>query len=267
MTAIVDSRDIVDEQPSIALDSESIPHIAYYDGRHDDLLYATKASRNISASIDIDPDTLNLKSKGKFITAYIELEGADVRDIDASSIRLNDIVSPLLDERYGFVASEDSYIVDHDEDGVPERMVKFWRSDVQKVLDVGSMVTITLSGHLDDDTPFKGTDEIRVIVPSELNWPNLAVIDAGFPADLWGPVAREVPEGEISYTTVNGPRGIRTGLGSEPRNCALLNQLSLLGKILCHSYSIQILSELSSCLSIASRIFLWRAGSGLSKNL
>jgi hypothetical protein len=43
----------------------------------------------IIASIDIKPDTLNLKSKGNWITAYIELpEGSNVGDIDCSTIRL-----------------------------------------------------------------------------------------------------------------------------------------------------------------------------------
>jgi hypothetical protein len=128
----------------------------------------------IDTKIDIDPDTLNLKSKGKFITAYVELEGADVRDIDASSILLNGAISPVLDERYGFVTSEDSYIVDHDEDGVPERMVKFWRSEVQEILDVGLSVSITVSGQLFDGTPFTGTDEIRVIDPENLIRPKIS---------------------------------------------------------------------------------------------
>ncbi len=41
--------------------------------------------------VDIDPDTLNLDSKGKWITAYIEMSGGyDVRLIDKSTILLND---------------------------------------------------------------------------------------------------------------------------------------------------------------------------------
>lgn len=44
---------------------------------------------SIVATVDINPDTLNVKSNGEFITAYIELPvGYDVMDIDCSSIRL-----------------------------------------------------------------------------------------------------------------------------------------------------------------------------------
>ena len=47
----------------------------------------------ITATVDIDPDTLNLKSKGKWITAYIELpSGYDVADIDVATVMLDDTV-------------------------------------------------------------------------------------------------------------------------------------------------------------------------------
>ncbi|MCK4445332.1 MAG: hypothetical protein KAW09_12360, partial [Thermoplasmata archaeon] len=69
----------------------------------------------IKAQIDCDPDTLNLKSKGNWITCYIELPlGYDPRDVDAGTILLNGVLMPELNPKYGFVRSEDSYIVDHD---------------------------------------------------------------------------------------------------------------------------------------------------------
>lgn len=44
---------------------------------------------SLIATINLDPDTLNLASKGKFVTAYIELPtGYDVADIDCTSLRL-----------------------------------------------------------------------------------------------------------------------------------------------------------------------------------
>jgi len=48
----------------------------------------------ITAIIDFDPDTLNLKSEGRWVTVYIELpNGYDVSEIDVPSIKLNDFVT------------------------------------------------------------------------------------------------------------------------------------------------------------------------------
>ncbi len=109
----------------------------------------------IGAAIDIDPDTLNLNSKGKWITCYIELPGDyDVEDIDVSTIKLNDQVP---------AQSRPTGIGDCDGDGIAELMVKFDRSAVQEILEAGDEVEITVTGELEDDTKFEGSDTIRVI--------------------------------------------------------------------------------------------------------
>lgn len=112
-------------------------------------------SEPIEAYIDIDPDTLNLNSQGKWITCYIELPGDyDVDDIDVSTIKLNDQVP---------AESHPTGIGDEDDDGVPDLMVKFDRSAVQQILQAGDEVEITVTGELNDETPFEGSDTIRVI--------------------------------------------------------------------------------------------------------
>jgi hypothetical protein len=109
----------------------------------------------IEATIDFNPNTLNLKSKGKWVTVYIELEaGYDINDMDISTILLNDTVSAELKPKA---------VGDYDSDGVPDLMVKFDRSDVQDVLEPGDGVEVTVSGELTDGTTFEGTDTIRVI--------------------------------------------------------------------------------------------------------
>jgi len=109
----------------------------------------------IEATVDVDPDTLNLKSKGRWITCYIELpEGYNVDDIDVSTIMLNDQVPAEL---------HPTEIGDYDADGIADLMVKFGRSAVQAILEVGDAVEITVTGELTDGTLFEGNDTIRVI--------------------------------------------------------------------------------------------------------
>ncbi len=110
--------------------------------------------RKIEATVDMEPDTLNLNGKGKWITCYIELEESyDVADIDVSTIKLNDEVGAAL---------KPTGLGDYDDDGIPDLMVKFDRTLVQELLEVGDEVEIVITGEL-DGTSFEGTDIIRVI--------------------------------------------------------------------------------------------------------
>ena len=113
----------------------------------------------IPATIDFDPDTLNLKSKGKWITVYIELrEDFDVSNIDIATIVLNDQIKTEISH---------SEIGDFDGDGILDLMVKFSLKEVQELLDAGDNVRISIHGKLDDGSEFKGIDYIRVINPLE----------------------------------------------------------------------------------------------------
>ena len=115
----------------------------------------------VPATVDIDPDTLNLKSRGQWITAYIQLlEGHNAEDIDAATILLNDSIQPVLDPKYDFVTNPSEYLVDHDEDGILERMVKFDRAGVMALLGVGE-ATLTITGEV-NGTKFEGSDSVRV---------------------------------------------------------------------------------------------------------
>lgn len=106
------------------------------------------------ATININPDTLNLKSKGRWITCIIELpEGYSVEDIDVSTIRL------LVDN--------DNVAADPRPTGIGGRklMVKFSRSAVQAIVDIGE-VELTVTG-LVNNVSFEGSDTIRVIKPGK----------------------------------------------------------------------------------------------------
>jgi len=117
-----------------------------------------KEKPKLKAIIEINPDTLNLKSKGKWITVFIELpSGYDIQDIDVGSILL-----------LGTIPTEEhpTNEGDNDNDGVPDLMVKFNRQLViEEIIYQGPQeyVELEISGVLNDGkTTFKGSDTIKV---------------------------------------------------------------------------------------------------------
>lgn len=124
----------------------------------------------IPATADADPDTLNLRSNSKWITAYIQLlEGYDAADINASAISLNGTITPVLDPKYGFVTDANRYLVDHNGDGILERMARFDRVAVESFITGHGIsygyAALTVTGKLLDGTPFEGTGIIFVNKP------------------------------------------------------------------------------------------------------
>ncbi|MBN2463425.1 MAG: hypothetical protein JXB43_07480 [Dehalococcoidia bacterium] len=130
-----------------------------------DISLGEPAILGLEASIDTEPDKLNLKSKGQWITCWIELPaGYDVNNIDLSTVLLDEKVSAEGNPKYGFVKNPE--ITDKDEDGLPELMVKFDRAAVHAVVQPSDNVTISVLGEVLKDqipTPFHGTDTIQVI--------------------------------------------------------------------------------------------------------
>lgn len=115
--------------------------------------------------VDIDPDTLNLKSKGNWITVYIEPK--DGRD--PANINISTVIIYLPDEPDTTVsaAHHPATVGDHDNDSLPDLMVKFKRSDVQVMVSVGENVTLAVEGYYNDGLLFKCSDTIRVINPPD----------------------------------------------------------------------------------------------------
>lgn len=123
---------------------------------------------NLKAGIDVNPDALNLASKGEWITAYIELPVSyNVSGINVSSILLNNTISAELIP---------TTIGDYDNDSIPDLMIKFDRASVISYVlanvnktklfeDRFMRVTLTMTGYLNDGTRFQGTATIRVSMP------------------------------------------------------------------------------------------------------
>jgi streptogramin lyase len=132
------------------------------------------AIQAIQATVDINPDTLNLRSKGRWITAYIELpEGYSVADINRTTILLNGTISV---DPFWISKPIKSVIGDYDNDTIPDLMIKFDRQqvinyimanvDMSRLYEERFMtITLTVTGKLNDGTPFQGSDTIKIILP------------------------------------------------------------------------------------------------------
>jgi hypothetical protein len=108
-------------------------------------------------TIDIHPDTLNKKSKGKYVTSYIELpETYSVEDIDIETVMLS---------VGGFSISAElspTEIGDYNDNDIPDFMVKFNRHSVQDTFEVG-VVEMTLTCQNYDGVSFEGSDTVLAI--------------------------------------------------------------------------------------------------------
>lgn len=109
----------------------------------------------VAGFFDFDPDVLNLKSGGKYVTGYLELpEGYPVREVFVPSVKLNNAV--YAETCFGV------QIVDSDNDGTDELMLKFIKADVKLVLSPGDCVTVAVAGVMNDGTAFAAEDVIVV---------------------------------------------------------------------------------------------------------
>jgi hypothetical protein len=114
----------------------------------------------ITVEVEIEPETLERKSSGKWIKAEIEFpKGYCARDADISSIRLEGTV-PAEARPY-----ELKHHDDHDDDHHScddELKVKFKREDVLAALPADSeCATVHVTGTI-GGTPFEGIDIIRI---------------------------------------------------------------------------------------------------------
>jgi outer membrane protein assembly factor BamB len=147
-----------------------------YVGSDDNRLYAIGMPQNQppELTLDIDPDTLNLNSKGRWITAYITAENASIEDTDPSSLLLNDLIPPAWWD------IQDNTTL----------MVKFDRASVEAILPVSNNVDIKITGQWKDGEAFELHDIIRVIdVGGQMESP-LVIRSMG---DVYGALVRESP--------------------------------------------------------------------------
>ncbi|MGD8414490.1 MAG: Ig-like domain-containing protein, partial [Candidatus Latescibacterota bacterium] len=176
-----------------------------------------ETSKEYAADIRVTPRTLNLQSRGRYVTGSIELSPpatVDVHDIDVSTVRLQDVIPP--------VPGSETY-EDVDADGFDELVVKFCREEFQEIMPQGEYVPVSISGEAGIHT-FVGWDTIRTIRPQVVHpkggeflttgevidvvWTspsgaNIDYVDVHYSLDdgeSWEPIAEGVPDaGTVSW--------------------------------------------------------------------
>jgi hypothetical protein len=119
---------------------------------------------SFTANVNVDPDTLNLRSRGNDITAYLSVPVSDCISASAGDI----VGSTVTITSIGGTAVSLSATRSNLQGSV--LMVKFDRAAVQTaILGLGltlpAFVDIVIEGELDDGTSFTATDQIRAINP------------------------------------------------------------------------------------------------------
>ena len=138
----------------------------------DKICYAQDALEPIAATVDIRPNTINLRRNGNFIMGVIKLpEGYSIENIDLTSIVVTKINGVPLDPS---IAADWAFIDDEIMDSVIAKFPnKILVQAIQNALAGDTIyptnVEISVGGTLTDEagTQFEGTDQVRVIKPGK----------------------------------------------------------------------------------------------------
>jgi hypothetical protein len=117
----------------------------------------------VPATIDFHPNTLNLNSKGKWVTGYIELpEGNDLDEIDQiwiGSIAMNGEYATETEISAELHPRE---VGDYDSDGIADLMVKFDREAIQAAASAGVAEITVYYDYESYEGTFKVSDTVEV---------------------------------------------------------------------------------------------------------
>lgn len=113
----------------------------------------------VPADVDVDPDRINTRSRGRWVTAYLTLDGSvDAADVVLRTVSLKS-VQAVTDEQFGFV--EDPVVDETDDEQTIQ--AKFPRDEVVAALGTGTH-EVAVSGMF-GDTSFVGWDTVDVFHP------------------------------------------------------------------------------------------------------
>ena len=112
----------------------------------------------LEARVNVVPETLNLKSRGMFVTVSLIVPGHPARAIDPESVLL-----AVAGEGSLVPASRFFPLGERREAG--SLLLKFSRFDVIALVPPGDSVSFRVTGRLVSGEPFAGEDQVRVICP------------------------------------------------------------------------------------------------------
>lgn len=113
----------------------------------------------VSVELKVEPETLNLKSRGRWVEADIEFpDGYDAGLVDLSTVKL--FVVRDDGTKIGGLPIDFQGPVDRE---AKELNVKFSRADLQNLLSPSPSVTLMVTGLFTTGQAFEGHDTIRVI--------------------------------------------------------------------------------------------------------
>ena len=159
--------------------------------------WATATPVPLPATIDIKPDSLQKRSQGQSVTAFIELpSGYSVEDIDVDTVR-------LCYEKEGCVTRDGApgakpKIGDYDTDGIADLKVTFDRAAVialVKEVTPPATVEFTVSGTIPEGVTFEGKDTVNLVdpEPTPTPEPTQTVVPTPEPTETVEPTPTEEP--------------------------------------------------------------------------
>ena len=107
---------------------------------------------HIAATVNIDPDTLNLGSQGQWITVYAIIDTEYECIIDIDTVILDDTIYA----EWGEIQLDGCLMVKFNRTAVIDYLIGMSYKD-------GEYVTLTVSGSFIDGIQFSGEDIIRVV--------------------------------------------------------------------------------------------------------
>lgn len=107
----------------------------------------------VEVEIDIDPDTLNLGSQGKWATIYAYIKASG--DYNASDVDVNTILLEEIPADWGDVQEENLFMAKFNKTSVINYLIGEGYGD-------GSVVELTVTGQFKDGMCFQGSDSIMV---------------------------------------------------------------------------------------------------------